>query len=203
MQGSVAAIFRHPVKGFTPEPLQSVSLTVGRGVAFDRLYAVENGPSGFAAAAPVFIPQQQFTVLAGIALVMTVGVYGLVAGIVKLDDAGLYLTQRGNSLAQKAGRAILWGAPFLMKSLSILGTAAMFLVGGGILTHGIPWLHHLIQHSAGSLKAAGGAGPAFALLTPSLLNGLVGLMAGAFVLVAVAGIRKFRGKAMENQGDLS
>ncbi|NQX01480.1 DUF808 domain-containing protein, partial [bacterium] len=91
---------------------------------------------------------RQVSVLSAIAILMTVGVYGLVAGIVKLDDAGLYLTQRRGAVPRNLGRAILWFAPFLMKTLSILGTAAMFLVGGGIVTHGIPWLHHAIEQAA-------------------------------------------------------
>ena len=142
---------------------------------------------------------RQVLVLSAIAVVMTVGVYGLVAGIVKLDDAGLYLTQRGNPLAQKAGQAILWGAPFLMKSLSILGTAAMFLVGGGIVTHGIPWLHHLIEHAAGSLKATGGMGAVLAPVAPPVLDGLCGLIAGILVLLLVAAYKKLRGKPAEGQ----
>ena len=137
---------------------------------------------------------QQALVLSSISVVMIVGVYGLVAGIVKLDDAGLYLTQRPNPVAQTAGRVILWGAPFLMKTLSILGTAAMFLVGGGIVTHGFPWLHHHISQIAESMKAAGGAPAAFAPLTPSLLSGLCGLIAGVLVLWVVMGIKKVRGK---------
>ncbi len=137
---------------------------------------------------------QQAMVLCAIAAVMTVGVYGLVAGIVKLDDAGLYLTQRSGALAQKAGRAILWGAPYLMKTLSILGTAAMFLVGGGIVTHGIPWLHHPIEHLAESMKSAGGASALLAPVTPSLLSGLCGVVAGILVLLAVNGVKKMRGK---------
>ena len=142
---------------------------------------------------------RQVLVLSAIAVVMTVGVYGLVAGIVKLDDAGLYLTERGSSLAQKAGRAILWGAPFLMKSLSILGTAAMFLVGGGIVTHGIPWLHPLIGHAAGSLKATGGMGAVLAPVAPPVLDGLCGLIAGILVLLLVAAYKKLRGKPAEGQ----
>ncbi|HVE52446.1 MAG TPA: DUF808 domain-containing protein, partial [Ramlibacter sp.] len=82
-------------------------------------------------------------VLVGIALLMTVGVYGLVAGIVKLDDLGLHLTRRASSAAQAVGRGILRAAPWMMKFLSVAGTAAMFLVGGSILEHGIPALHHL------------------------------------------------------------
>ncbi len=138
---------------------------------------------------------RQVMVLSSIAIVMTVGVYGLVAGIVKLDDGGLYLTQRSSAVAQKAGRAILWAAPFLMKTLSILGTAAMFLVGGGIVTHGIPWLHHLIENAAHSLQASGGIGAVFAAITPSLLNGICGLIAGTLVLFIVMGIKKLRGKS--------
>ena len=95
----------------------------------------------------------QVGVLVGIAVVMTVGVYGLVAGIVKLDDVGLYLSRRtGGVRRARLGAAILRAAPWLMKFLSVAGTAAMFLVGGGILAHGIPPLHHWTEHIA---KAAG------------------------------------------------
>src|SRR5258708_39738251 len=69
MSGYVAAIFRHPVKGFTPEPLQSVALAPGQGFPHDRIWAVENGPCGFDPAAPAFVPKQKFTVLAHIAKV--------------------------------------------------------------------------------------------------------------------------------------
>ena len=141
---------------------------------------------------------RQLAVLSAIAVVMTVGVYGLVAGIVKLDDAGLYLTRSGGGLQQKLGRAILWAAPFLMKSLSILGTAAMFLVGGGIVTHGIPWLHHGIEHAAESVKHAGGLGALVAPLIPSLLNGLCGLVAGMIVLLVFTSIQKLRGKTADH-----
>lgn len=137
---------------------------------------------------------QQALVLTAIAAVMTVGVYGLVAGIVKLDDAGLYLTQQSSPAARKVGRAILWLAPWLMKTLSIVGTAAMFLVGGGILTHGIPWLHHSIGHAATALRNAGGLGGVFAPITPTLLDGLCGVIAGIVVLLVVNGVKRFRGK---------
>ncbi len=130
----------------------------------------------------------QLGVLCAIAMVMTVGVYGLVAVIVKLDDAGLYLTQRNNPFSQKLGRAILWAAPFLMKSLSILGTAAMFLVGGGIVTHGIPALYKAIHHIAES-------GGFFAPIIPSLLDGVCGLIAGILALLLFKGIQKLRGKS--------
>jgi predicted DNA repair protein MutK len=131
---------------------------------------------------------RQVGVLSAIAIVMTVGVYGLVAGIVKLDDAGLYLTQRSGTFPQNIGRGILWAAPFLMKSLSVLGTAAMFLVGGGIVTHGIPPLHHAIEHVAHG-------GGIFAPVIPVLLNGLCGLISGVIVLVLFSGIQKLRGKS--------
>jgi uncharacterized protein len=138
---------------------------------------------------------RQVLVLSLIAIVMTAGVYGLVAGIVKLDDAGLYLTQRNGALQQKLGRAILRAAPFLMKSLSVLGTAAMFLVGGGIVTHGIPWLHHGIEHVAEAVKHTGGVAGSIAPIIPTLLNGICGLVAGTIVLMLVVGVRKLRGKA--------
>ncbi|MEO5712980.1 MAG: DUF808 domain-containing protein [Luteolibacter sp.] len=131
---------------------------------------------------------RQLTVLSAIAVIMTGGVYGLVAGIVKLDDAGLYLTQRRSTFPQMLGRAILWFAPFLMKSLSILGTAAMFLVGGGIVTHGIPLLHHAIDHAA---EKAGILAP----VIPPLLNGLCGLIAGILALLLFNGVQRLRGKS--------
>src|SRR5690606_9673941 len=84
-------------------------------------------------------------VLVGIALLMTIGVYGLVAGIVKLDDFGLHLAQRTSSTVQAMGRGILRATPWLMKFLSIAGTAAMFLVGGSILAHGVPAVAHWIE----------------------------------------------------------
>jgi uncharacterized protein len=120
----------------------------------------------------------QVAVLVGIAILMTVGVYGLVAGIVKLDDLGLYMSRRGGAQAA-FGRGILRAAPWLMKALSIAGTAAMFLVGGGIVVHGVPALHHAVQALG---KAAGNA------LQPVLEmfgNAGIGIAAGALVLIAV------------------
>ncbi|ANC02576.1 membrane protein [Pseudomonas putida] len=120
---------------------------------------------------------QQIIVLSGIAVVMTLGVYGLVAGIVKLDDLGLWLTRKGSSLAQAVGNGILRAAPYMMKSLSVIGTAAMFLVGGGILVHGIAPLYHAIEAFA---DGRGGA------LTGALINGVLGVVAGAVVLAVVS-----------------
>ena len=126
---------------------------------------------------------QQVIVLSGIAIVMTIGVYGLVAGIVKLDDLGLWLTQKPGQMAKKIGNGILVAAPYMMKALSVIGTAAMFLVGGGILTHGVPVVHHWIE-SVGT--AAGSAG----FVVPVLLNGVAGIIAGAVVLAVVSVIGK-------------
>ncbi|MES2475798.1 MAG: DUF808 domain-containing protein [Verrucomicrobiota bacterium] len=137
---------------------------------------------------------RQLAVLSVIAMVMTVGVYGLVAGIVKLDDAGLYLSERPNAFLRSLGRAILWVAPYLMKTLSIAGTAAMFLVGGGIITHGIPDLHHAIEHAAESLAHGGGVGALLAPVVPTLLDGLCGLVAGTVVLLLFLGVKKLRGQ---------
>ncbi|KAB7769084.1 DUF808 domain-containing protein [Xanthomonas sp. LMG 12461] len=126
---------------------------------------------------------QQLAVLVAIALAMTAGVYGLVAGIVKLDDLGLYLSRKGDAAAA-IGRGILWLAPWLMRTLSIAGTAAMFLVGGGILVHSIGPLHHAIE----GIAPTGGLGS----LVLALGNALVGIVAGAVVLAVVLGIKKVR-----------
>ncbi|RZI44457.1 DUF808 domain-containing protein [Herbaspirillum sp. HC18] len=121
---------------------------------------------------------KQLAVLVGVAAIMTIGVYGVVAGIVKLDDGGLYLTRQDSRFEQSLGRAILAVAPYLMKTLSVAGTAAMFLVGGGILAHGIPALHHGIAHLA---EAAG----TFEPVASALGNVVAGIVAGAVVLGAV------------------
>lgn len=131
----------------------------------------------------------QILVLTGIAIVMTIGVYGLVAGIVKLDDAGLYLSRRTGtdwrSVALRAlGGVLLHAAPWLMKALAIAGTIAMFLVGGGIIVHGLPVLHHVIGHLGESLGTVAVVGPLLVALTPPALNAVIGLAAGASVLVA-------------------
>ncbi|EBA01691.1 DUF808 domain-containing protein [Marinobacter sp. ELB17] len=120
----------------------------------------------------------QFAVLSVVAFMITVGVYGLVAGIVKLDDGGLYLTKKDSALAQKLGHGILWFAPYMMKTLSVLGTIAMFLVGGGILTHGFSAIGHDIESFAEGLGEMAGAA------VPMLANGVFGLVAG-LLLVAV------------------
>ncbi|MCU0761645.1 MAG: DUF808 domain-containing protein [Hydrogenophaga sp.] len=129
---------------------------------------------------------QRVAVLVGISAIMTAGVYGLVAGIVKLDDAGLYLSRSRSPWQQRLGRGILTLAPWLMKSLSVLGTAAMFLVGGGILLHGIPALGHAVAHA---LPGTGWVGA----LLGNLAGGAAGLVAGVMVVAVVQGVARLRG----------
>jgi predicted DNA repair protein MutK len=136
----------------------------------------------------------QVAVLAGIAILMTIGVYGLVAGIVKLDDGGLYLSLQPGAgfarLQRGLGRGILRAAPYLMKTLTVVGTAAMFLVGGSILVHGIPGTHDLVlsaTHAAQALPVIGGL---LAVLAPLLIDALAGVVAGGLVLSVVTVIRR-------------
>jgi uncharacterized protein len=137
----------------------------------------------------------QVTVLSGIAILMTVGVYGLVAGIVKLDDGGLYLSRQAGGgawprLQRRVGMVVLKAAPYLMKFLSIAGTAAMFLVGGGILTHGWPALHHGIEGLAQRIGALPGVGSVLKTVAPTLMDGIAGIVAGALVLLVVTGVQR-------------
>lgn len=130
----------------------------------------------------------QVLTVSAIAAIMTFGVYGLVACIVKLDDLGLLLAQAKNSgFKQRTGAAILAFCPWLMKALSFLGTAAMFLVGGGILVHGIPWLHHLLEHAQGAWATPGSL----------LLNLITGIVAGTVVVVVVTLGKKLTGMIRE------
>lgn len=128
---------------------------------------------------------QQALTLVAIALAMTVGVYGLVAGIVKLDDVGLWMARRRGAVAA-LGRGIVGAAPWLMKTLSVVGTAAMFLVGGGILVHAIGPLHHALQ----ALVPEGAAG----VLVNMLGNAVAGILAGIVVLAAVELFKRMRGR---------
>ena len=139
----------------------------------------------------------QVSVLTSIAVLMTVGVYGLVAGIVKLDDGGLHLSQQvGQSAWRKFqrsfGRGILWFAPWLMKFLSMAGTVAMFLVGGGILTHGIGPIQQFIEKITAQVASLGSVGPVLNAITPLLMDALVGVLAGVLVLLAVNGFKKLK-----------
>ena len=131
----------------------------------------------------------QLAVLSGVALIMTAGVYGLVAGIVKLDDLGLYLSRqpvRGRPWKQGLGRWLLGAAPWLMKALSVLGTLAMFLVGGGIVSHGLAFVHHAKQALLGlGAAAAEGASTLWVSLLSLGLDVLVGVAIGALALLVV------------------
>ncbi|AFL72751.1 DUF808 domain-containing protein [Thiocystis violascens] len=146
----------------------------------------------------------QVLVLSGIALLMTVGVYGLVAGIVKLDDAGLALSRRHGenffSRWQRAfGRGILRAAPLLMKGLSIAGTIAMFLVGGGILAHGLPGVQDWIHHLSEGLAHARGMVRVLSVMMPIAITAAIGIIAGAVALGAVSLVTRMR-MALSAQG---
>lgn len=132
----------------------------------------------------------QVAVMATVAILITVGVYSLVAGIVKLDDAGLYLIQEKAAhlwgrFKRALGRTILRLAPYLMKTLSTVGTAAMFLVGGGILLHGIPHAHEILQHAEELAHNTPKIGGTLAIIIPMLINAIVGIISGGIVLFAV------------------
>ncbi|WP_174874110.1 DUF808 domain-containing protein [Vogesella oryzae] len=129
----------------------------------------------------------QLAVLTGIAVLMTAGVYGLVAAIVKLDDVGLYLAQKPQTSSQVIGRLLLNAAPPLMRFLSVAGTVAVFLVGGGILAHGLPVVYHAIEGFA-----AGNASHLPGGITSGLLNGLLGLLAGLLLVLLHTLASRFR-----------
>lgn len=127
---------------------------------------------------------KQVAVVSAIAIIMTIGVYGLVAGIVKLDDLGLHLMlQKGKSfykqLLRKIGEKLLAAAPYLMRSLTILGTIAMFVVGGSIIGHGIPAFHHFNQQNADYLRDLPAVGGILATILPILADAILGLIVGA------------------------
>ncbi|HAU8267444.1 TPA: DUF808 domain-containing protein [Kluyvera intermedia] len=139
---------------------------------------------GIVAEAPLL---NQVLILSGIAVLVTIGVYGLVGIIVKLDDMGYWLAEKRAALAQALGKSLLFIAPWLMKILSVVGTLAMFLVGGGIVVHGIAPLHHAIEHMAQ------GSNTFVAALLPVLANLVLGFIIGAIVLSAVKLIARLRG----------
>lgn len=136
---------------------------------------------------------QQVLVVGGVAVAMTVGVYGLVAAIVKMDDAGLHLSQHANAVARAVGRGLLATAPRMMKALSVVGTAAMFLVGGSILLHGLPGAHdvvHAVEHAAAQVPAVG---PVLSVLAPMVVDALAGLLAGLLAVAAVGVVSRVAG----------
>ena len=139
---------------------------------------------------------KQLGVLVAISLIMTIGVYGLVAGIVKLDDAGLHLSKSASGALRALGNGLLLAAPKIMKTLTVVGTAAMFMVGGSILAHGVPAFHHPMEVAAAAAATVPGVGPALAWATPVLIEAIVGLIAGGIVLLVVnAATRLVKGKA--------
>ena len=145
----------------------------------------------------------QVGVLVAISMLMTVGVYGLVAGIVKLDDIGLHLMKapagvaaaQPSALRFRLGRMIVARTPYLMKFLSIAGTAAMFLVGGGILAHGIPPAHHLIEAMQQRLQQIEGVGGVLSAIAGMAAHAVLGIIIGVVVLAVVELVKRFRGTA--------
>lgn len=140
----------------------------------------------------------QIAVMVLIALVMTVGVYGIVAAIVKMDDLGLYMSRRTgqgamNALLRRAGGWIVSAAPLLMKTLSVVGTIAMFLVGGSILAHGFPCTHGLIDSIGEHYRGVTGT------LMISLSDMLLGLIAGTIVVLLVAALKKLVGRGQHSR----
>jgi predicted DNA repair protein MutK len=135
---------------------------------------------------------QQVAVLVAVAIVMTVGVYGIVAGIVKLDDAGLWLSRRASAAAQATGRMLLALAPRLMKALSVIGTIAMFMVGGGIIGHAFAPLHHLAESGGAAMRTVPALGGVLAAVTPTIIDALAGVLVGAVVLLAVTIVQRLR-----------
>jgi predicted DNA repair protein MutK len=176
--GDLLAVEKDKIKGAirTDFILSAEIIVIALGTVADREFAVQLG------------------VLVGIAAVMTVGVYGLVAGIVKLDDAGLHLSRMANSAYAALGRGILRAAPWLMKALAIAGTAAMFLVGGGILTHGVHVVGDWIKDRAFDAAQIPGVGAVLGAATPMLANALVGIVAGLLAVLAAKLFQRLRAK---------
>lgn len=173
-QADLVALEKDKIKGAvrTDFILSAEIITISLGAVADAAFGVRVG------------------VLVGVAVIMTIGVYGLVAGIVKLDDLGLYLSRRASAAAQATGRFLLSAAPWLMKFLSVAGTAAMFLVGGGILVHGVGVLHHAVEALGHAAEAIPGVGAVLGGLGEMLFNAFVGVAAGAVVLTGVTLVQK-------------
>ena len=166
----VAEKFFHPKDKTQAAPkAESESVRVRGAIRTDFILSAEIIVITLGAVAGATL-QQQILVLMAIGMGMTIGVYGLVAMIVKADDLGLHLMKRGG-FRKTLGRLLVQSMPYFMKFLGVAGTLAMFLVGGGILTHGIPWLHHLTSE----MGAALGTG----------MDLVVGVLAGSLVLLAL------------------
>jgi predicted DNA repair protein MutK len=136
----------------------------------------------------------QVAALVAVAVAMTIGVYGVVAGIVKIDDLGLYLSRKTSSAARAIGNLLLAAAPRLMKSLSVIGTVAMFMVGGGIIGHAFEPLHHLAENAAHAVSGVPAIGGLLAAVTPTVIDAVAGVIVGAVVLLVVTLIQRLRGK---------
>ncbi|HKO48698.1 MAG TPA: DUF808 domain-containing protein [Polyangiaceae bacterium] len=146
----------------------------------------------------------QLGVLVGLSLLMTVGVYGLVAGIVKLDDLGALLSRRSadtdgmsRAVQRALGTGIVSAAPWLMKGLSVAGTIAMFLVGGGILAHGLPFAHDLIHYLVEASASTAGIGAVLAFLLPPLVHMILGIVVGSLILAVVMLVKRVRSRPLE------
>lgn len=137
----------------------------------------------------------QTIVISGIAIAITIGVYGIVAAIVKMDDVGLHLLQNAPEgkrgiLHRNVGQGLLSFAPKLMKILTVVGTAAMFLVGGSILLHGLPDAHHIIETAVQTAEKIPAIGNVLGWMTPVLLDAVAGIVAGGIVMGTVEIISK-------------
>lgn len=132
----------------------------------------------------------QVLILAGVAILVTVGVYGIVAGIVKIDDLGMWLQEKSSAVAKAIGGALLTMAPWMMKILTVVGTIAMFLVGGGIIAHGVPAIHHFIEHYTADFAGI------LASVLSNLAHLVLGLIVGSIVLLVVNLVARMRGKSV-------
>jgi predicted DNA repair protein MutK len=136
----------------------------------------------------------QVAALVAVAVGMTIGVYGVVAGIVKIDDLGLYLSRKNGAAARAIGNMLLAAAPRLMKSLSVIGTVAMFMVGGGIIGHAFEPLHHLAEGAAHAVSGVPLVGGLLAAIAPTVIDAVAGVIVGAVVLLGVTIVQRLRGK---------
>lgn len=136
----------------------------------------------------------QVAALVAVAIAMTIGVYGVVAGIVKIDDLGLYLSRKSGAAARAIGTMLLTAAPRLMKALSVIGTVAMFMVGGGIIGHAFEPLHHLAEGAAHAVAGVPAIGGLLAAVAPTLIDAVAGVIVGAAVLLGVSVFQRLRTK---------
>lgn len=133
----------------------------------------------------------QVLVMSLIAILMTIGVYGLVAGIVKMDDLGFYLQRKsgGQGALGAIGDGLVAMAPKLMKILTVVGTIAMFLVGGGIVVHSLPFVHHGLVSVVNVLPVIPYVTPTYSVIG----NGIVGLVSGFIILAIMTFYHSLRG----------